>query len=116
MKNEKTVKTGEYGEQQVRQDLFDIKEHGRLVESIVKTLTNTEYNLDLFKKCDEAYKDTPSLRKEAKQNLKNLLNHNFQYLDLIEQSNYIQTFGPFYRLYFHVKHRFEAEVLNQPTK
>ena len=97
-------------DQQFRQDLWDIEEHQRMVEAIVKALCNIEYHLEKLSKLDEEMKHLPSSREHFGRSYRAHLNNDFQYLELREHLNYLHTFGAFFRLYKVLKSRYETEV------
>lgn len=95
---------------QRKQDLYDVNDHQRLVQAVVKSLCNIEYHLEKLKTVDAEYMGNPASRKHAEERLKRRLKMDFQLLELTDQRNYINTFGPFYRLYYSLKKEYDKEV------
>jgi|AntDeeMinimDraft_5_1070356.scaffolds.fasta_scaffold56189_2 hypothetical protein len=91
---------------QAKVDLLDIKEHAQMVENVVFSLRSIhadlmEYNLNYA-------------RNEGRSSIE----ERFNYLEIYEPAaQYLQTFGPFYRLYNYLKARYKVKVLDycQPT-
>lgn len=102
----------EKNQEQRRQDLFDVREHGRMTEMIIKALCNIEYHLEKLKTIDAEYANAPSSREHARHRMTKLIHQDFSLLELQDQKHYINTFGAFYRLHKSLKEQYESEILD----
>lgn len=86
---------------QAKVDLLDIKEHAQMVENVVYFLRGIhadlmEHNLNYARNEDKMF-----------------IEARFNYLENHEPAaQYLQTFGPFYRLYNYLKARYKVKVLD----
>ncbi|MCC4228410.1 hypothetical protein [Zunongwangia profunda] len=92
----------EHKEKQAKQDLKDLQDHKQMVENIIYALRSI--NSELLPS------NFPHARTEGGQRL---IESSFSYLEThAEARNYLQTFGPFLRLYKYLKERYQTEVLD----